>query len=213
MRKFPFLAFIAAVGVAAPACSDDTNAPGTGRMQAIVRDDPGTTTAAPPEAAAHGAPSSPAAFAGDINGNVQVAISVDGATWVDLGSLNGITIDLQSTGDSTNVHGEVSVPAGTYTRVRLTFQGAQARLQAGSSFGGITLNAQVNVTMGGTDQSLVVTKTVPAFVVEADAQMVTTAYLELNAEQWLTEDSVQAQVVEDAAVQTSMAARTAVRQK
>ncbi|HEX9582467.1 MAG TPA: hypothetical protein VF970_15285 [Gemmatimonadales bacterium] len=193
--------------IAVAACTDGTGS-GLGRAEVLIRDNPNTTGAAPAATGlvAHiAATGAPAAFTGSIAGDAQVSISADGEDWYDLGSPNGITIQLQNAGDSTTVHGEVDAPAGGYTRVRVILDGAEARLNVGSTFGGLVLQTQVAVQLGGSDQRVVIDRTVPAFEVRAQAGAVTRIGLELNAEAWLTETSVQALMVQDTAIQTALA--------
>lgn len=186
--------------VAAAACGDDNGTgPELGRAEAYVADDPTTASLARVGAAPSFGSAAPAAFSGSIAGDVQVAISADGQTWVDLGSPNGITLQLQTAGTGSTVHGEVDVPVGTYARVRLTFTGAEARLSAGSTFGAFTLTTQVDVTMGGSDGEVVIEQTVTPFTITAEGRAVIT--VDLNAEAWLTDQSVTAQSVTDAAIQ------------
>jgi hypothetical protein len=193
--------------LAAAGCTDSTGS-GIGRTEAVIRDNPNSTNpsiVAPGLFANRAAAGAPTAFTGSIAGDAQISISADGTEWYDLGSPNGITIQLQNANDSTTVHGEVDAPAGTYTRVRVVIDGAEARLNAGSTFGGLVLQAQVAVALGGSDQEVVIDRTVPAFEVRAEAGAVTVIRLELNAEAWLTETSVQALMVQDTAIQTSLA--------
>jgi hypothetical protein len=204
MRSFS-LGLVAAAAAILAACSDNSGPNDRGRAEAFVRDDPNTAAAAPSPSAA----ASQLLFSGSLAGNTQVSASADGSTWVDLGSLNGITINLQRASDSSTVHGESDLEVGTYSRVRLTFRGVRARLEAGSIFGGLTLNTQVEVVLGGSDEEVVIEKTVPSFAVEAGT--LTHIYFELNSEAWLTETSVQARSVADAAVQQSVSVRVVER--
>ena len=168
--------------VAQASCGDESGPAGPGRIQGVIAD-PLT-----------------ASFSGSVAGDVQVSISEDSTSWVNLGSLNGITIQLQTDGDTTNVHGEQSVPAASYTWVRLTFQDAQARLDAGSVFGGTTLANSMDVDLGGSDDSVEVVKPLNFTVVESTTTR-TSLVFRLNSEDWLTEAAVNAGVVEDAPMQ------------
>jgi hypothetical protein len=186
--------------VAAAACGDDNGTgPELGRAEAYVADDPTTANLARAGTGPSLGNAAPAAFSGSIAGEVQVAISADGETWVDLGSPNDITLQLQASGTGTTVHGEVDVPIGTYAHVRLIFSGAEARLSAGSTFGAFTLTTQVDVMMGGSDGEVVIETTVTPFTVTAEGRAVIT--VDLNAEAWLTDQSVTAQSATDAAIQ------------
>ena len=167
------------LGTAALVACSDSSGPGTlGRAQGVITD-PAT-----------------AGFSGTVSGNIQVSISSDGSTWVDLGSLNGITIMLQSNADTTNVHGEVSAPAGSYSQVRLTFSNVSAALNAGSVIGNTTLTNSQTVALGGTDQQAEVVKSVN-FSVTDDATVRTSLQFRLNSGNWLTEAALAAGFVED----------------
>ena len=163
------------------ACGDSTGTGTLGRAQGVITD-PAT-----------------AGFSGTVSGNIQVSISSDGSTWVDLGSLNGITIMLQSNADTTNVHGEVSAPAGSYSQVRLTFSNVSAALNAGSVIGNTTLTNTQTVALGGTDQQAEVVKSVN-FSVTDDATVRTSLQFRLNSGNWLTEAALAAGFVEDDAL-------------
>ena len=164
------------------ACGDSISLGGTlGRAQGVVTD-PAT-----------------AGFSGTVSGNIQVSISSDGSTWVDLGSLNGITIVLQSNADTTNVHGEVFVPARSYSWVRLTFSNVSADLEAGSVVGTTTLDNSESVDLGGTDQQAEVVKPLN-FSVTDDETVKTSLVFRLNSEDWLTDAAVSAGFVEDDAL-------------
>ncbi len=173
------------------ACSDPTGS-GTGRAEALIQDTPiGTGT-----------------VSGSLAGNVFASISADGTTWVDLGSPNGITVPLQLTATTSTVHGEADAAAGVYSRVRLTFHGVVARLQAGSVVGGVTLTSEANITLGGADQRVELTVTVPSFTVDADPSVQRTVLFELRSHLWLTATALQAGTVEDAALQAAVQATT-----
>ena len=170
------------LGTAALVACGDSSGPGIlGRAQGAVTD-PIT-----------------AAFSGTVSGDIQVSISSDGSTWVDLGSLNGITIILQSNTDTTNVHGEVSVPVGSYSWVRLTFSNVTANLDAGSVVGATTLNNDASIALGGSDEQAEMLKPLNFSVVE-DALVRTSLTFRFNSEDWLTETALAAGFVEDDAL-------------
>src|SRR5919106_3022614 len=98
---------VAIVTLPSAACDDSPTGPtAQTRVDARVQDSPGSS----------------ATVTGTLAGNFFASIW-DGSRWVDLGSPNGITVALQSAGASTTVHGEQSVPEGSYSRVRLVLQG------------------------------------------------------------------------------------------
>ena len=183
----------AAVTLAAAvvACEDGGPA-GFGRAQGLVKD-PQT-----------------AAFTGTVSGNVQVSVSSDGSTWFDLASLNGIMIVLQSpSGDSTNVHGEQDAPAGSHSRARLRFSGVSANLGAGSTVGSTTLSSDAIIPLGGSDQEALIEKSV-SFEVPSDMTLRRTIVFTLNSASWITESSLVAGVVEDAALESAVQVTTRV---
>ncbi len=132
----------------------------------------------------------------------------DGNGWVDVGSSNGITIPLQTSGRSTTVHGEASVPSGSYTRVRLVFRGVAARIARGSVIAGSTLANDTRVALGGTDERAEMIVPVGRFSVEADSNVRTVVAFDLHSQQWLTSTALQAGRVEDAALQGAVTANT-----
>lgn len=179
-----FLALVTGGTVLAGSGCDETGVglAGDVRARAVVRDDPGASAPA---------------FSGTLATNANVSVSVDGQSWVDLGSPNGITIQLQSRNDSTNVHGEVDIPAGTYRHVRLTLRESQVTVKEGSSVGGTTLSADVNLTIGGAGAEVEIRKEVPSFT----ASDLTVISFDLNSRTWLTTQTLQSGVVAAAQVQ------------
>jgi hypothetical protein len=172
-------------------CSDPT-ATGQGRAEAVVADTPS------------GSPS----VTGSLAGNVSASLSVDGVQWIDLGSPNGVTIPLQLVGSAATVHGEQDAAAGSYTRVRLIFQGVTARLAAGSVVGGTTLTAETTLSLGGSDQRVDLVVTVPTFTVLADGTVQRTITFDLRSHVWLTAAALQAGTIQDAALQSAVTATT-----
>lgn len=171
---------------------DDPTGTGLGRTESLIQDSP------------TGSPT----ITGSLAGNVFASLSSDGLTWIDLGSPNGITIPLQLSATATTVHGEVDAPVGTYTRVRLVFDGVTARLQSGSTIDGTTLTSDVNLPLGGTDQRVEVIVPVPSFTVEPEASVQRTVVFELRSYLWLTVTALQAGTVQDAALQGAVLAST-----
>ena len=140
-----------------------------------------------------------AAFSGTVSGTSRCRFSSDGSSWVDLGSLNGITIELQSNADTTSVHGEISVPVGSYSRVRLTFSNVSADLDAGSVIGNTTLTNSQTADLDGSDQQAEVIKSLN-FSVPEDETVRISLQFRLNSASWLTEAALAAGFVEDDAL-------------
>jgi len=182
---------LALLCLAALACTD-TTVTGMGRAEAVIQDTPGTSPAT----------------GSSLAGNSSAAVSADGVTWVNLGSPNGITVALQEAGTTTTVHGETGAPAGDYSRVRLVFSGVEARLLAGAVIGGVTLTSNVDLTLGGADQEVVLTVSVPEFTIEDDPAVRRTIVFDLRSHLWLTSQALQAGTVEDAAIQGAIQAST-----
>lgn len=183
---------------------------GTGFARALVSDDPSSTTpqaaaSAPTFAIAGGSGSG--GYTGTISGDVAVAISADGVVWYSLGSPNGTTVQLQASGGGADVHGEVTVPAGTYARVRLILRDAHMRIHAGSQIDGITLTADAQVSLGSGGE-IVIEKRVPAFRVRADASVRTEILFDLNSERWMTRDNVESGTADEAEMQDNTTGRT-----
>jgi hypothetical protein len=200
--------FLSAVfAISLTACSDNSVSSGrAGRAQAVVKDDPSRTTPLIDSENTNLLALQATTFSGSISSNTNAFISTNGSTWVTLGSPNGITFVLQSTRDSTNVHGEVDAPVGTYAYVRLVMRNARATIKAGSTIAGIALTSDVIFTLGGTDGEVTIEKQVPQFQVSSNTT--TTILFELNAEAWATQQNVQDKVVEDTEIQNSTAVRT-----
>jgi hypothetical protein len=159
------------------------------------------------EAVVQDSPATNATVTGTLAGNILASVW-DGDRWIDLGSANGITIPLQVVGRSTTVHGEASVPATSYSRVRLVFQGVTARISRGSTIGGTTLASDVTLGMGGSDQRAELVVPVSTFTVQATNSTRHTIVFELRSQQWLTSAAVQSGRVEDAALQGAVTAFT-----
>ena len=183
-------ALVLMVAAALAACGDEGPAE-NGNVQALVKD-----------------PDAPSSYDGTLSGNINVSISQDGNTWIDLGSANGITIVLQSpTGDSTNVHGQVARSAGNYARVRLTVRDGKATLLSGSRVGNTTLSSTKDITVGGADDLVVIDKST-SFAVVAGTTGRTSIIFDLNSEIWLTESAVQTGQVEDQPIQQAVTVST-----
>ncbi len=165
------------------ACDDSGLDAGTmGKVQFILRDAPGTTAPA---------------YQGSLTTNANAFIAANGTQWVQLGSPNGITVKLQNA-DSTNVHGAVDAPVGTYTRVRLVLRDVEVVVKAGASVGGITLTSDVTLAVGGTDREVVIETQVAPFVVTENDRV--TVDIRLDSGVWINAQNLQTRTVPDAAI-------------
>jgi hypothetical protein len=148
---------------------------------------------------------------GSLAGNIS-ASAWNGDRWYDLGSPNGITIPLQVSGRSTTVHGEASIPATSYNRVRLVLDGVTARINRGSVIGGSSLSSDATIALGGSDRRAELIVSVAAFAVEPNSPTRTILF-DLRSAQWLTAAALQSGRVEDAALQAAVTATTRVENR
>lgn len=192
------LAALAGLGSLA-ACGDDdgTGPEGPGTVSAVMTDPGGSSAVASRGAAA----ASQGAFTGTFDGEVQVQISTDGETWVDVGSPASVSVDLQSSGETT-IRSDVEVDAGTYSHIRVVMSGAGAGLNAGAVIGGVTFSSAVNVSVAGGSE-VTVEKEVVQFRVDSETDMV--VVVDLNSEAWITSETAESGSASEAQVQSAMA--------
>ncbi|HLE56981.1 MAG TPA: hypothetical protein VJB15_07860, partial [Rhodothermia bacterium] len=158
------------------ACGEDPLNPDvTGIVNAVVHDDPQD---------GHGKRAS--SFSGTAAGNMFVSLRSTGGTWINVGSPNGITVNLQSQA-ATTVHGPTSVPAGEYDRVRLTLSNVEVTVKGGGAIGRISLQSDVKATLAA-DSPFSVERSVSDFPV--DEAGTTLVRFDLNAEIWLDEEAL-----------------------
>jgi hypothetical protein len=155
-----------------------------------------------PSASSHGSSS----YSGTLEADARVSISAGGGIWVDLGSPSSTSLDLQASTGGVDVHGQVEVPVGVYTRVRLSLSGARARLDAGGTIGGVTLSASTILTVGA-NGTVVIEKEVPPFEVRADTH--TTIRWYVNSHLWVDEQNVEDEEVEEQEVDDASEVQTA----
>jgi hypothetical protein len=193
-------AFVLAAAALMAGCGDNGTGPsGMGSVQAYVHDEPSSTAGAParnegPSPSSHGSGS----YSGTLDADAQVSIAGEGGVWVELGPPSSASLDLQASGSGIDLHGDVVVPVGTYMRVRLVLTGAQARMNTGSTIGGISLTASVTMSVGA-GGTVVIEKEVPPFEVRADTR--TTVHWDMNSEHWVTEENVEDEEVEEPEVE------------
>lgn len=189
--------------VAVAACDEsDPMSPGgdaEGDVAAVIVDDP--ASAAPTIVGARASAATVRPFTGTTSGEFRVEISTDGSTWVSLGSVNQLSVDLQST-DPTMIHASQTVAAGTYTRARLVFEGASTTISAGSTIGTLTLAADAVITIAGGGE-VTVERTIQLTVSEDSSSRL---IFDLNSESWLSETNVLAGAVTESEVSSSIAA-------
>ena len=169
-----------------------------GTATAVVKDDPSSTSAYRGTTPGYTTKEA-GTFSGTLTADAEVEISADGEAWIDLGSPANMSLDMQSSGDETTVHSNVAIPVGTYTRVRLRLSGGEANIDAGASLGGIVLSAAVSILVGGSDQDVVIEKTVAPFTVTADSNV--RLVFDLNSEVWVNQSNADDETAEDQEVE------------
>jgi hypothetical protein len=212
MTRITAVCLLAGVSFLPLACGDSSG-PGdgsgvTGTVQVFAKDNPNSMNAA-----LVGGPSfdrqsgaNAASYDGSLSGEMSVAIQTQAGAWIDVGSPRSITMTAHST-DSTDVSGSATMPAGTYTKVRIIWRHAAAHLLAGSVIGGLTLSVDAVVDIGGPD-SVVIEKTMTPFTVQASASATTKTDIvfDLNSEVWLTEQNVQSRACSESSVDAAVTA-------
>lgn len=204
MRYTTIAAVLAILGTTA-ACSDnDPVEARPGSASAVITDDASSSGAFQSDEGSAYRSEGASTFSGSLNADAEVAISADGQTWIDLGSPTRVNVALQSSGDETAVHTNASVPATTYSRVRLTLSGGQANVDAGALLGGITFSSALAIRVGGSDNRVVIEKEVQPFTVTADAHA--RIIFDLNSEGWVDKENAEDETAEDEEVEDSATA-------
>ena len=184
------------------ACGDDSTGPGgMGTVSATMQDGSGASGApAYSTSPASGPATAAGSFSGSASGSAQVYIYSDAEGWVALGSPTNATLQLQSS-NTTTLYTSASVPAGSYTKVRLVLDGFNANIAAGGVLGGLTLGVGVTITAGGSDGYVEIEKTVTPFTVSAQSSA--SVDFDLNSEAWVTEQSAQSKTAADTEIQSA----------
>ena len=193
MRSRTLTALTAIAALAGAACSDDdpSDAPlTTGTVTASLTDAPSASALAAGQAA-----QLQSAFSGTFSGDARVEIYSEANGWVEVANEESAQVDLggsaqTAVGSNTEIRADVP-----YSRVRLTITGGQAVIDAGAILGGLTLLADVTLSLG-TSGDVVIEKDVTPFTVQADAT--STLQIDLNSELWVTESNATAEAVAEA---------------
>lgn len=213
------LLWVVLLVVLATGCADSLEPEVPGRtVEAFVQDDPQSTfpdvrptdgsvflspVEVPPPGRSVGSTGA-GTFAGTAAGDFRVSLSVDGVDWVHLGSLNGITVQLQTSGDAASVHGAQSAPFRTYAHVRLSLRDVEITLEEGSTVGTLVLAEDRKVSLAaGREASF--DRVVDPFPI--DSRSGALIFFELNSEQWLTPTAVQRGSVDPEAVEAALTVR------
>lgn len=207
LRLGSTLVLAGALGFGLAACDDDDDVTGTerGEVSASVTDDPSSTSGSIARASfldILGLQAS-GSFSGTMTADATVEIRNSAGTFIDLGSASNADLEMQSEGGEITVATGTSVDAGTYTAVRLTLENATTTVQAGSSIGGIVLDVDVLVNVGGEDNTVVIEKEMN---VDVDAGSSTTVVFDLNAESWIDQAAVDSEMATDADIQAATTA-------
>ena len=176
LRRLGHTFFLAGTALVLAACSDGLD-PELGLVNGFVHDTPGVS----------------GAFTGTASGDFQLSIRLTEGPWVEVGSPNGITVDLQST-TPTTIHGSTSVPAGSYDRVRLTLSRVTFSVDAGGTIESTTLGAEASALAAG-DLPLAI-EISRSFTVSTDGGTATVSF-DLNVEDWLTNQMLSDGVIAD----------------
>lgn len=204
---YRFLPAVAAFGLAlsATACDpDDGNGTGPGEqgtVQAVVTDDPGAAGAS--VTGIRGSLASGSAdVTGAFSGDAKVEVSADGQTWIELGQMQSVDVALQAADEAT-IHASASVPARTFTRVRLVVRNAEATVLAGSTIDAGPIGADITLQVAGGGEFTVE----KAVTLDVSADSETTLVFDLNSESWIDENAVQAGAVAASEVQSATSVR------
>ena len=204
VRRFgAVLLLVGGLAVGLTACSDDGSVTGTaeGEVSASVTDDPSSTSGSLTKASfleTLNVLQSSGSFSGTMDADARVEIRTSSGTWIDLGSVSSADLAMQSDGGELQVASGTSVDAGSYTAVRLTLENATMTVDAGSSIGGIVLDASIDVDVGGNDNRVVIEKQV---ALDVDAETNTAVVFDLNSEVWMDETTAESRTASDSEVQ------------
>jgi hypothetical protein len=190
--QFQSTSMLAALTIAPllAACGDDPAGPVEGQMNGAVVDRPAAASD----------------FTGNMAGNYQFSVSTDGDTWVDVGTLNGITILLQDS-TVTSMHGAQDAPTGAFRYVRMRARAAEVTIDAGSEIGGTNFPSDMKVEVAETED-LIVERQVTSPAVGSDEAVLVT--FDLNSEAWLTVDVVNAGEASNSAIEPAVTVYTEV---
>ncbi len=191
------LTALATVSLLAAGCDDDdpVGVDDTGTVQAALVDTPTQQTAGALAATPPRFQQLQLDFGGAFAGTTRVEIySPADDSWVEIAGTSSTQLDLLST-DSAMLGGAVELDAGvSYTRVRLTITNGEAVVEAGATIGGIVLESDVSLDLGG-DDAVVIEKDI-ALTVGSDTT--TDLVIDLNSEGWVTANNLQDGVVSEA---------------
>lgn len=176
-------------------CSSDATGAGSGaaRMQVAAVGDDAPAASAAPGAAPRFAQSS---ASGTVEFAARVWVQTRAGGWVEVTeqAAERATVDASGRAGAV-VLATSNVEAGTYGRVRITFQEVRARMNGSLQVSTGLLSGTVNVNMAG-DGSVTVERQVSA---SASAGATTRLLVNLNAGAWLNQASATTNTVSEAA--------------
>lgn len=181
---------------------------GSGNVSAVLVDPPDSSGPAPVSSQdGPGVLLLGDSYTGTFRGDVRVEVRSESGTWQDLGTRNGLTLQVQSDTTAAQIRGPTGAEAGGYTAARLTLEGAVLTLQAGSSIGAITLNDTATLRLGGAGDTVRIEKDF-RFRVSDSTDSLTALTFDLNSGEWVTEQHVASRSVpaDDLQVATSASA-------
>lgn len=188
------------LAVGAAACDDETTGTSEARVTAEVHDEnPDAQTAS---LASLIPLQTSSTYEGTVSGDARVEVSADGETWTELGQSTEIDVELQAAGGGAVVHAEASVPLESFARVRLVLDGADAVLEAGSTVGGVTLESETTLSLGGPGEVIVETQLDESLDASAGADA--TLSFDLGSEAWITETAVESGAVAESAIESAV---------
>jgi hypothetical protein len=156
---------------------DDDDDDATAVLTAVVHDSADVL----PPTRTEPAPADSFAYNGSLTGTAQIEIFSDAEGWLPVGEPTEVTFEIYCE-EAAIVEGDLAMPTGTYSQVRLTLTDFQADVAAGAVITGQTVANGFVVTFGD-GIPLVIEKAVTPFMLAAGEA--TTILFDLNTELWL----------------------------
>lgn len=139
-------------------------------------------------------------YDGVVTGSAKIEIYSEDGGWTSLGDAVDVSVDIYCE-HAVEVRSDVSVPADTYSQLRLTLTGFEASVGAGAVVDGVTYDQPFVVTLGGGDP-VVVEKSVSPFTLDAGASA--RLVFDLNTEVWMDDVVIAAGAVPESEVRAAM---------
>jgi hypothetical protein len=178
------------LGLAPAACGEGTGPVETGRIAAVLLDNPASEVAVqatPFGWLAHHKSFGADYYHGTLAASVELKLSTDGNEYFDAALEQAHQVALQAEGASSALlAGEL--PAGSYRHVRLVLRGAVAALEAGGEIGGSELDQTATLSVAAGLTVTVDFQLDQGLVIGANRQ--STLVFDLNTERWVTEDNL-----------------------